>query len=160
MTFLISNTPINDQQATQAIQSGGFTFQTTEAFAAGAIGATDGYAQGEWAKLKKLREDGTIVTVATTLGTYTSMAIMSITAPRNSKLYDAIQFSITFKLVVVVQNKLTRGVQSTDTRVGKKKSAGNKTQKDTTQQDIDPLRQVKDAVVGAGNKVLSGFGGT
>jgi len=160
MDCRISNTPLSSGQATEAVKAGAFTIQTTTAAAqaAGAIGAVDGYAQGEWAKLRRLRDIGAIVTVATTMGSYDSMAIESISLPRSARNYDAIAFSISFKRIRVVQNKLTRGVVSTDKRVGKKKSTGNKTAKDAGQ-DIDPLRKVANGIKDASNKVLSGFGG-
>lgn len=157
---VISNTPLSEGQVTQAVRSGGFTFQTTADQAAGAIGATDGFAQGEWLKLRALRDNGTLVKVVSTLGDYDSMAIETISIPRNAKKYDAVYFTIGFKKVRVVQNKLTRNIKSTDKRVGKKKHAGAKTTSDATQKDVDPLRKVKDGVKDAGNKVLSGFGGT
>jgi len=161
MDCRISNTPLSSGQATEAVKAGAFTIQTTTAAAqaAGAIGATDGYAQGEWAKLRSLRDTGAIVTVATTMGDYDSMAIESLSLPRSAKNYDAIAFSISFKRIRVVQNKLTRGVVSTDKRVGKKKSTGNKTTKDAGK-DIDPLRPVAKVVKDAGNQILKGFGGS
>lgn len=154
----ISNTPLSSTQATESIRAGGFTVQTTTAAAqaAGAIGATDGYAQGEWQKLRRMRDTGAIVTVSTTIGDYDSMAIQSLSLPRNARNYDAIAFSITFKKIRVVQNKLTRDVTSTDKRVGKKKSAGAKTPNNSP--DVDPLRKVADTVKDAGSKLLKGFG--
>jgi hypothetical protein len=156
----ISNTPLSTSQATEAVKSQGFTFQTTTAAAdaAGAIGAVDGYAQGQWEKLKTLRENGTIVKVSTTLGDYSSMAIENISATRTAKNYDGLAFTISFKLIRVVQNKLTRDVQSTDTRVGKKKSAGNKTPKPAADQDLDPLRPTLAGLKAVGNAVLRGTG--
>lgn len=157
----ISNTPLSTSQATEAVKSQGFTFQTTTAAAdaAGAIGAVDGYAQGQWEKLKTLRESGAIVKVSTTLGDYNSMAIESISVTRTAKNYDGLAFTISFKLIRVVQNKLTRDVKSNDTRVGKKKSAGNKTPKPAEEKDIDPLRKAANALKDAGNAVIKGVGG-
>jgi hypothetical protein len=161
MDCRISNTPLSSTSATEAVRAGEFTVQTTTsaAEAAGAIGDTDGYAFQQWRKLKDLREKGTLVKVSTTLGDYDSMAIQSITAPRNARNYDAVAFSITFKHVRVVQNKLTRTTVAKDPRVQKKKSAGTKTPK-PAEDDKDPLRVEKDVVVKAGNAVLKGFGGT
>lgn len=139
MDCRISNTSLSSTSATEAVKAGEFTIQTTTAAAAaaGAIGDTDGYAYQQWLKLKDLRNKGTLVRVATTLGDYDSMAIQSITAPRNAKNYDAVAFSITFKKVRVVQNKLTRTVVAAP-QVQKKKSAGTKTPKAVD--DTDPLR--------------------
>jgi hypothetical protein len=155
----ISNTPLSNTQATEAVKAGAFTIQTTTAAAqaAGAIGAVDGYAQGEWAKLRRLRDTSAIVTVSTTMGDYDSMAIESISLPRAAKNYDAIAFSISFKHIRVVQNKLTRGVVSSDKRVGKKKSTGTKTAKDANK-DVDPMRTLADTAAQSDNPTVSGIG--
>lgn len=152
----ISNTPLTPGQRAQAVKAGEFTVQSTGGAAVGAIGATEGYAYQQWRKLRDLRDAGTLVTVSTTMGDYTSMAIQSITVPRNAKNYDAVAFSITFKKVRIVQNKLTRSVVAKDPRAQKKKSAGAKTPKATD--DIDPLRKEGQVLKQAGNAVLKGFG--
>lgn len=154
----ISNTPLNPQQRTQAIKAGEFTVQSASGDAAGAIGSTDGYAFQQWRKLRDLRDAGSIVKVSTTLGDYDSMAIQSITLPRNARNYDAIAFSITLKRIRVVQNKLTRSVVAKDPRAQKKKSAGNKTPKEAAEADVDPLRKEGQVLKGAGNALLKGFG--
>lgn len=130
MECRISNTPISNSSATESVRAGQFVVQTgtASADAAGSIGATDGFAMGEWAKLRQMRDQGAIVRVSTTVGDYDSMAIESISLPRTAKNYDAIAFSIAFKKIRVVQNKLTRDVKS-GPREQKKKSAGNKTPK-------------------------------
>jgi hypothetical protein len=157
MECRISNTPLTTGQRAQAVKAGEFTVQSTGGDAVGAIGATDGYAYQQWRKLRDLRDAGTLVTVSTTMGDYQSMAIQSITLPRNNKNYDGVAFSITFKKVRVVQNKLTRSVVAKDQRVQKKKSAGSKTPKDGSD-DVDPLRKEGQFLKKAGNAVLKGFG--
>lgn len=154
----ISNTPLSPDQRAQAVKAGEFTIQSTSSQAAGAIGATDGYAYQQWRKLRDLRDAGSLVTVSTTLGDYTSMAIQSITAPRNAKNYDAVAFSITFKRVRVVQNKLTRSVVAKDPRVQKKVSAGVKTPKEAPADHDSALFKGADSVSKSGNKTLSGVG--
>lgn len=160
MDCRISNTPLSSTSATEAVKAGEFTVQTTTAAAdaAGAIGDTDGYAFQQWRKLRDIRDAGTLVKVSTTLGDYDSMGIQSITAPRTAKNYDAVSFSITFKKVRVVQNKLTRTTVAKDPRVQKKKAAGTKTP--AVVDDTDPLRAVVGGLKKAGNAVLKGFGGT
>lgn len=153
----ISNTPLSTKQQTQAVKSGGFTFQSAAAQAAGAIGATDGFAQGEWRKLKKLRDDGTLVKVVSTMGDYDSMAIVSISLPRTAKNYDAISFLIAFKHVRVVQNKLTRDVKTSV--APKKKSAGNKTPKAAEPEvEKSTLAGWADDGAKSGNKTISNLG--
>ena len=152
-----SNTPLSTTQTTKAVRSGGFTFQTTALQAAGAIGAVDGYARSQWDKLKQMRDDGTLVTVVSTLGNYDSMVIESITVPRNAKTYDGLECTIGFKKIVVVSNALTRTVTRSP-QASKKKSAGNQTPKDAAEKDVDPLRKVVGGIQSA-NKTLSGLGG-
>lgn len=153
-----SDTPLSTQSATQDVTQDGFTFQTTAAFAAGAIGAVDGWARAQWDKLKKLRDDGTLVTVVSTLGNYDSMVIESITVPRNAKTYDGLECTIGFKKIRVVTNELTRVVTTTPA-ASKKKSTGAATPKDATEKDVDPLKKFNNAA-SSGVKSISGlFGG-
>jgi hypothetical protein len=158
MDCRISNTPLTPQQQTQAVKAGEFTVQSSSNANAGAIGATDGYAFQQWRKLRDLRDAGTLVTVSTTLGDYTSMGIQSITAPRNNKNYDGIAFSITFKRVRVVQNKLTRSVVAKDPRAQKKKSAGNKTPKEEEVNHDSALFKSADSASQSNNATLKGVG--
>lgn len=169
MECTISNTPVSSKQQTQAVRSGEYTFNTTSE-EAGAIGDTKGFAFGEWDKLKKLRDKGTLVTIVTTLGDYKSMAITSITAPRTSKNYDAVQFTIAFKKVRVVKNKLTKGVKSSDPRAQPKKSTGAQTKKGGEDSELpssaaatgaDSMSQSKNASIkGVGDLLSSGAPGT
>lgn len=124
----ISNTPLSRDQQTRAIKRGDITV-TTSAEERGKVGA-DGLALGGWKKLRKLRDEGIIVTVSTTLGDYTSMAVKSISAPRNATNYDGLEFTITFRKIVIVRNKLTRNVKSSDPSTQRKAKAGAQTTKD------------------------------
>lgn len=155
--IFLSNTPLSISQTTQAVRSGSFTFETTQAQAAGQIGAVDGYARSQWDKLKKIRDDGTLVQVVSTLGNYDSMAIESITVPRNAKTYDGLECTVGFKKIRVVSSALTRTVTRSP-QASKKKAAGNTTAKQAEQKDVDPLRKVVDGVKSA-NKTLAGLGG-
>lgn len=159
MDCRISNTPLSSGQATEAVRSGAFTFQTTTAAAdaAGNIGAVDGYAQKCWTDLRKLRDDGTIVKVVTTMGDYDSMAIESISLPRSAKYYDAISFTINFKRVRIVQNKLTRGVKGPP-QVQPKKHAGNKTPKTSEEKETSALVKISEKASESSNKTVSGVG--
>lgn len=157
MECRISNTPIADSTATQSVRAGEFTVTAVSGATAGAIGATDGVAMAEWAKLKQLRETGAIVKVSTTIGDYDSMAITSISLPRNAKNYDAIAFSISFKRIRVVQNKLTRNVEGPP-RVQKKKPAGTKTPKEEDQNNDSVLFRGASSASKSNNSTISGIG--
>lgn len=85
--------------------------------------------------LEQLRLSGTLCTVVTTLKTYTSMGIVSISATRKSENYNALEFTIVFKFVRIVQNKLTTVRVSNDNRVAKKTSTGAVTP------DTQPVQQ-------------------
>lgn len=128
MDCVISNTPITPGQQKQIVQQGQFQIET-EAQARGRIGDAKGFAYGEWAKLKKLRLEGTLTTVVTTLGEYRSMAIVSITLPRSAKNADSVEFTISFKRIRVVKNKLTRTTTSRDPSAQTKKKTGAQTKK-------------------------------
>lgn len=145
MECTISNTPVSRSQQTQAVRSGQYTFNTTSE-EAGAIGDTNGYAIGQWRELKKLRDAGAIVKVVTTLGDYESMAITSISLPREAKNYDAIQFTISFKKIRVVKNKLTKQTESRDPRAQSKKKTGAQTKKGDQDETITtPLLKTAEA---------------
>lgn len=117
---VVSNTPITPSQQLRTIQSGSVQFSSTSQVDV-KIGATDGYAQAAYDTLRQLKDDGVLVTVVTSLRTYYSMAIESITVPRTAANFDALVFSIQFKAIRVVKNKLTRNVAAKDKRVGKNK---------------------------------------
>jgi hypothetical protein len=126
---IVSNTPFSTSTQTRAVNSGSVTFDTTSE--ANVPRDQPGYAEEAYRKLRQLRDEGVLCTVVTTLRTYTSMAITSVSVPRDSKTYDALRFSITFKRVVVVKNKLTRTRVSRDSRAGDKTKTGNQATKNT-----------------------------
>lgn len=124
----ISNTPLSRDQQTRAIKRGDITV-TTSAEERGKVGE-DGLALAGWKKLRKLRDEGILVTVSTTLGEYTSMAVKNLSAPRNAQNYDGLEFTIVFRKIKIVRNKLTRNVKSSDPSAQKKAKAGAQTTKE------------------------------
>jgi hypothetical protein len=135
----VSNTPLNPEQQTRTIRSGSSEFQTT-ARAGVRLHAADGRGQSEFAKLLKMRNEGQLVKVATTLKTYESndrggMAIQSLNVSRTSKNYDGLEFSVTLKQVRIVKNKSTSDKKRKDTRKGQKKKEGSKVTKDPNSED-------------------------
>lgn len=75
-------------------------------------------------KLRDLHETGAIVTIVTSLATYKDMAIESISIPRDAKGREALQFSVSFKHVRTVRNKLTRAKKTQDKRAAEKQKQG------------------------------------
>ena len=137
MKCMISNTPLSTGQQTRAVRRGDFVLNTNQEDR-GQVGKMDGLALSGWKKLRKLRDDGAVVTVSTTLGDYTSMAIKSISAPRNAKNYDGLEFTITFRKIVIVENKLTRSTTTTDPSASNKKKTGAQTTKNGLDKDGKP----------------------
>lgn len=127
----ISNTPLSTEQQQRAIQEGVFKFQTTAARAV-EIGAVDGRGAQAFAALKKLRDEGTLVKVVTTLKTYAvssseGMIVEHLTVPRTLQDYDGLAFTIVLKQIRIVRNRQTRQRVSNDRRVGAKTKRGAQT---------------------------------
>jgi hypothetical protein len=145
----VSNTPLNPEQQTRTIRSGSAQFQTT-ARAGVRLHAADGRGQSEFAKLLKMRNEGQLVKVATTLKTYESndrggMAIQSLNVSRTSKNYDGLEFSVTLKQVRIVKNKSTSDIKSKDTRTGQKKKEGSKVNSETKGKEKSALKSLTES---------------
>ena len=151
MTCILTNTPLSTSDQTQKIRRGEYTISSVGQ-ERGAIG-TEGGAMASWKKLKDLRTKGTLVTVATTLGDYTTMGIVSISVPRAAKNYDGLEFTITFKKVRIVKNKLTQSVKSTDPASQRKKKAGAQATKEAEVKPGSTAYNEADNLVGVNNGV-------
>jgi hypothetical protein len=126
----ISNTPITPEQQKRTIRSGSATFETN-ARAGTQLHDVKTRAKTEFDKLIKMRNEGQLIKVATTLKTYESnsaqgMAIQSLQVSRTNKNYDGLEFSVTLKQVRIVRNKQTSQKVNSDKRTGQKKKEGNK----------------------------------
>lgn len=107
---VVTNTPILQAQDVERL--GGF-----------AKGRT-GRAEDAFQALMNLRDRRELVTVATRLKTYESMAIQSISVPRNAKTGDALRFSITLRHVRIVESRFVSYAK--EPRGQKKAGLGNK----------------------------------
>jgi len=152
MTCILTNTPLSTSDQTQKIRRGEYTISSVGQ-ERGAIGDTEGVAMASWKKLKDLRTKGTLVTVATTLGDYTTMGIVTISVPRAAKNYDGLEFTITFKKVRIVKNKLTQSVKSTDPASQRKKKAGAQATKEAEVKPGSLVYNGGDQLVGVNNGV-------
>ncbi len=158
----VSNTPLSTEQKTRAVSEGALRFETT-AQEAVAIGAVDGRGDQTYRKLKKLRDEGTLCKLATTLKTYQAsategMIIEDITIPRTAQNYDGLEFTVVFKQIRIVRNKQTRDTQPKDKRTGGKKKQGNQTTKPEPEDKRSLAARTADSAAQSSNGTWSGVG--
>lgn len=127
----VSNTPLSTEQKTRAVRQGDIDFNTTAASGV-QIGAVDGRGANAYTKLKKLRDEGTLIEVVTTLRTYgvsatEGMMIESITIPRTRENFDGLEFSINLKQIRIVKNRQTTDQKQKEKNTRKEKKEGQKT---------------------------------
>lgn len=118
----ISNSP-TDASEQQTASQNSFAPVTN----AQGIGEVPGYALSVYASLVDLRDSGSLLTVISSKGRFSSMVITNLSLPCTAENFNGIQFSANFKQIIVVQNKLTRTVVSKDKRNGKRVEKGNVT---------------------------------
>lgn len=121
ITGIVSDTPIGSKQIQRAIEAGGTKVQITEretpANAAG-------FGRAAWAKLDAIRIAGKPVKVVTRDKTYESMALVSLSVPKESKTGGALNFTAQFKQVRIVYNRTTRVVVAKAPKAHKKQDTG------------------------------------
>lgn len=105
-------------------------------------------------RLLKLKDDGALLTLITSLRTYDSMAIESISAPRSTETFDAVRFSVKLKRIRIVTNRQTRVVTAKAKNAQPKKKTGNQTTKPTTPEKSESeLRKLGRTVVNSFQKL-------
>lgn len=130
MRCFVSNTPISTEQLSQAIKEGNVQFQSAAPQAV-ELGAIGGRADNAFKQLKKLRDDGTLVTIVTSLKTYgvsatEGLAIESISISRTVDNFDGLEFTIKLKQIRIVRNRSTQQTAQKDPRTRKKAKKGHK----------------------------------
>lgn len=127
---IVSNSPLprgaQTRQITQDTDAGSFDFSVPDEQ------TTPGRARNVYDQLLKLRNTGALVKVVTALRTYggtekEGMEIVNLSVPRDSKTAGGLRFSITFKQVRIVRNKLTKFVKSASPQAQPKQKKGNET---------------------------------
>lgn len=121
----VSNTPLSTDQTKTAVREGSVDFETT------APETIVGRGDDTYKKLAKLRAEGTLIEVVTTLRTYgllatEGMAIESISIPRTRQNFDGLEFALSLKQVRIVQNRSSRQTKAKDKRRRPKKKEGTK----------------------------------
>lgn len=110
ITGLVSNTPIVDNSNGDA---GPFPMDQP------------GPAEAAYSMLEARRTAGKLHIVSTKLNTYQNMALISVSEPRDDKSGDALQFTLSFKEVLIVFNQ-TITVQTAQPQGQPKKPVGKK----------------------------------
>lgn len=160
----ISNTPLSQDQTTRAVREGDVQFQTTSQSDV-ALGDVNGRGPDSFRKLLKIRDDGTLIKIVTTLKTYGNgsdrgVVLESLQVSRTSKNYDGLEFTATLKEVRVVKNRRATDVQQKDVRTKQKKHSGATTPTEET--PTSTAFKAADTTTGwaaqSGNKTISGFG--
>lgn len=126
----VSNTPLSTEQRARAIRAGDVDFRTT-AETGTEIGATDGRGANAYARLKKLRNEGSFIEVVTTLCTYGTtanegMVIENLGIPRSKENYDGLEFVLQLKQIKIVRNRRTTDRRQKEKHTRKEKKEGQK----------------------------------
>lgn len=158
LTCFVSNTPLNREQQTRSVQEGSVQFETTSSEGR-QIGAVGGRGEKAFERLKKLRDEGTLVSIYTPLRNYgvtqtEGMVIQSLTIPRTRENFDGLEFSVTFKQVRIVRNRQTKVPVSSDKRVPPRQKQGAKVPKE--EEIKSNAIQVLEAGSESGNSSISG----
>ena len=121
ITGIVSDTPIGSRQVQRALSIGGASVQVTQQEPPT---STTGYGRAAWAKLDAIRIAGKPVKVVTRDKTYESMALVSLSVPKESKTGGALNFTAQFKQVRIVYNRTTRVVVAKAPKAHKKQDTG------------------------------------
>jgi hypothetical protein len=143
----VSNTPFSREQVERSIRQGNIEFTTSAAQSASKVLGIDGRGQATFNQLERMRVNGELLKVVTTLRTYAKsdsegMMIESLTIPRTRQNYDGLEWTMTLKRVRIVKNRSTTQ-KNADKRTRKKKKQGQK----LTEKDHGPEERKKTALL-------------
>ena len=123
ITGIVSDTPIGSKQIQRAIEAGGTTVQVTQQEAPS---SATGFGRTAWSKLEAIRAAAKPIKVVTRDKTYESMALVSLSVPKDARTGGAFVFTAQFKQVRIVFNRTTK--------VGVAKAPKSHTKQDTGKQ--------------------------
>ena len=121
ITGIVSDTPIGSKQINRAISAGGTSIQIRQLETP--TSAT-GFGRSAWAKLDAIRVAAKPVKVVTRDKTYESMALVSLSVPKEAKTGGALYFTAQFKQVRIVFNRSTKVVVAKAPKSHKKQDTG------------------------------------
>lgn len=111
----VSNTPLSLAQMQSAARAGLDVDDTK-------VSSTPSRADNAFQRLKAMRDSGQLITVATTLKTYTAsstegLTISSLSVSRTKDNFGGLEFTIQLKLIRIVTNQSTQSVASTQKKL-------------------------------------------
>lgn len=110
-----------------------------------------------YAALNRLMDLATLVTVSTSLETYESMVLVTLSVPRDATTGDALRFSATFRRVVFADSqRVTIRLPTPGARVNRGKQATTPTSAETQRKGKAAAKKRKSILKGAGEG-LSGL---
>ena len=121
ITGIVSDTPLGSKQIQRAIEVGGASVQVTQQEPPS---SATGFGRAAWAKLDAIRTAAKPVKVVTRDKTYDSMALVSLSVPKESKTGGALYFTAQFKQIRIVYNRTTKVVVAKATKSHKKQDTG------------------------------------
>lgn len=121
ITGIVSDTPIGSRQVQRSIEVGGASVQVTQQEPPS---SATGFGRAAWAKLDAIRTAAKPVKVVTRDKTYESMALVSLSVPKESKTGGALYFTAQFKQVRIVYNRTTKVVVAKASKSHKKQDTG------------------------------------
>lgn len=121
ITGIVSDTPIGSRQVQRSIEVGGASVQVTQQEPPS---SATGFGRAAWAKLDAIRTAAKPVKVVTRDKTYESMALVSLSVPKESKTGGALYFTAQFKQVRIVFNRSTKVVVAKAPKSHKKQDTG------------------------------------
>lgn len=121
ITGIVSDTPIGAREVQRAIEIGGVSVQIKQQETPT---SPTGFGRAAWSKLDAMRLAAKPVTVLTRDKKYESMAIVSLTVPKEAKTGGALYFTAQFEQVRIVFNRSTRIVVAKAPKSHKKQDTG------------------------------------
>lgn len=121
ITGIVSDTPIGSKQVQRAVSVGGASVQVTQQEPPS---SATGFGRAAWAKLDAIRVAGKPLKVVTRDKTYESMALVSLSVPKEAKTGGALYFTAQFKQVRIVFNRSTKVVVAKAPKSHKKQDTG------------------------------------
>ena len=121
ITGIVSDTPLGSKQIQRAVDIGGTSVQVTQQETP--TSAT-GFGRAAWSKLEEILAAAKPIKVVTRDKTYESMALVSLSVPKDARTGGAFAFSAQFRQVRIVFNRSTKVVVAKAPKSHKKQDTG------------------------------------
>lgn len=121
ITGIVSDTPLGSKQIQRAIDIGGTSVQVTQQETP--TSAT-GFGRAAWSKLEEILAAAKPIKVVTRDKTYESMALVSLSVPKDARTGGAFAFTAQFRQVRIVFNRSTKVVVAKAPKSHKKQDTG------------------------------------